>query len=310
MSFSGSVKEELYKHMNGARHCILAEIAAVLAFCGSIGSWDNGIFLQIEAENALVVRKCFTLLQKTFNIGDSITVHKEGKSGSYAVRMENEALVQRILLETRFLESDSAFRGLREPVNEEMIRNTCCQRAYLRGVFLAVGSMSDPGKSNHLELVCGLEKQAQQILELLQNFGIEAHIVVRKKYHVVYIKEGSGISDFLNVTEAHMALMEFENCRIVKEMRNSINRRVNCETANITKTVSAAARQTEDILYLRDKYGFEKLPDSLREMAEVRLEYPDVPLRELGNYLNPPIGKSGVNHRLRKLCELADRIRS
>ena len=93
-------------------------------------------------------------------------------------------------------------------------------------------------------------------------------------------------------------------------MRNSVNRRVNCETANITKTVSAATRQTEDILFLRDKYGFENLPENLREMAEVRLEYPDAPLRELGAYLNPPVGKSGVNHRLRKLCELADRIRS
>ena len=310
MSFSGNVKEELYKHISTFRHCQLAEVAAILSLCGSMGCQENANFLQIEAENALVVRKCFTLLQKTYNIGDSVTIRREGKNGAYAFRIGDESLMQRILTETKFLKDDGVFDGLRKPVSEELIRNACCQRAFLRGAFLAVGSMSDPGKSNHLELVCGQEPQALQILELLQDFGIEAHIVVRKKYFVVYIKEGSSISDFLNVTEAHLALMEFENFRIVKDMRNSINRRVNCETANIGKTVSAATRQTEDILFLRDKYGFEKLPESLREMAEVRLEYPDAPLRELGAYLNPPVGKSGVNHRLRKLCELADRIRS
>lgn len=139
---------------------------------------------------------------------------------------------------------------------------------------------------------------------------IEGRIVQRKKYYVVYIKEGAGISDFLNVVEAHVALMEFENSRIVREVRNTVNRRVNCETANITKTVTAAARQVDDILFLQQKYGFEKLPVSLRQMAEVRLEYPEAPLKELGMYLDPPVGKSGVNHRLRKLCELADAMRS
>ncbi|MBQ8038826.1 MAG: DNA-binding protein WhiA, partial [Lachnospiraceae bacterium] len=244
MSFSGSVKEELYKHISSARHCQLAETAAILSFCGSIGCQGNDNFLQIEAENALVVRKCFTLLEKTFNIGNNVTIRKDGKNGGYALHIADEALMERILKETRFWEEDSVFLGVRERVSHELIENVCCRRAFLRGAFLAVGSMSDPGKSNHLELVCGQEAQAMQILELLQDFSIEAHIVVRKKYFVVYIKEGSSISDFLNVTEAHLALMEFENFRIVKDMRNSINRRVNCETANISKTVSAAARQT------------------------------------------------------------------
>ena len=310
MSFSGSVKEELYKHISSARHCQIAELAAILAFCGSIGCREDVNFLQIEAENALVVRKCFTLLEKTFNIGSNISVRKEGKNGGYGFHIAQEAVMERILTETGFWQKDQFFAGLREPVSQKLIEEVCCRSAFLRGVYLAVGSMSDPEKSNHLEMVCSQEMQAVQIQKLLQEFEIEAHIVLRKRYFVVYIKEGSAISDFLNVTEAHLALMEFENCRIVRDMRNSINRRVNCETANITKTVSAAARQTEDILFLRDKYGFENLPENLREMAEVRLEYPDVPLRELGAYLDPPVGKSGVNHRLRKLCELADRIRS
>ena len=154
------------------------------------------------------------------------------------------------------------------------------------------------------------EDKARQLQSVIQGFDIEAKIVLRKKYYVVYLKEGSGIVDLLNVCEAPVALMKLENMRIVKEMRNSVNRRVNCETANITKTVNAATRQIEDIEYIRDHYGLENLPETLRQMAEVRLENPDAPLKELGEYLDPPVGKSGVNHRLRKLSELADRIRT
>lgn len=318
MSFSSKVKEELYKHISPARHCQVAELAAILHFCGSIGSCERGNFLQIRAENALVVRKCFTLLQKTFNINKNAQVHNEGQTGGYALRISDQELMKKILQSIKFLDNEGRFHegtedissGLREPVSRMVIKNACCQRAFLRGAFLSAGSMSDPEKGYHLEIVCSRQEQAMQLQELLAGFGIEGRIVQRKKYFVVYIKEGAGISDFLNVTEAHVALMEFENSRVVREVRNTINRRVNCETANITKTVEAAARQVDDIIFLREKYGFENLPVNLREMAEVRLEYPDVPLKDLGQYLDPPVGKSGVNHRLRKLSELADRIRS
>ena len=156
-----------------------------------------------------------------------------------------------------------------------------------------------------MEFVCTDAGQAAQILELLSAFDIEGKLVLRKKYHVVYLKEGESIVDLLNVCEAPLALMEFENLRILKDVRNSINRRVNCETANITKTVSAASRQIQDIEYIVNHGGLAQLPDNLRQMAEVRLEYPDTPLKELGEYLEPPVGKSGVNHRLRKLSALA-----
>ena len=199
---------------------------------------------------------------------------------------------------------------LSEPVSPLLIKNSCCQRAFLRGAFLCIGSMSDPQKSYHLEFVCTDEDKARQLQSVIQGFDIEAKIVLRKKYYVVYLKEGSGIVDLLNVCEAPIALMKLENLRIVKEMRNSVNRRVNCETANITKTVTAATRQIEDIIYIRDHYGLENLPEALSQMAEVRLENPDAPLKELGGYLDPPVGKSGVNHRLRKLSELAERIRT
>lgn len=318
MSFSTKIKEELYRHVSTARHCQLAELAAILHFCGSIGSLESGNFLQIKAENALVVRKCFTLLQKTFKMSTETQLSQEGQTGAWILRIRDQEQVKKILQGTKFLDSDGNFchsggdfpGGLREPVNRMVVKNACCQRAFLRGAFLSAGSMSDPEKGYHLEIVCSNERQAEQICELLSGFEIEGRIVQRKKYFVVYVKEGSGISDFLNVTEAHVALMEFENSRVVRDVRNTVNRRVNCETANIAKTVTAAARQTEDILFLQEKYGFENLPESLRQMAEVRLEHPDAPLKELGAYLDPPVGKSGVNHRLRKLCELADSMRS
>ena len=311
MSFSSKVKEELYRPVSTARHCQLAELAAILHFCGSIGSGKEGTFLQIRAENALVVRKSFTLLQKTFNISTETKVQREENGSGYFLTVSDPGTGRRILQSTRFLDSGGRLvSGLREPVSRMIIKNACCQRAFLRGAFLSAGSMSDPEKGYHLELVCGLLTQALQIRELLLGFEIEARIVRRKKYFVVYIKEGAGISDFLNVTEAHVALMEFENSRVVRDVRNTVNRRVNCETANIAKTVNAAARQVEDILWLQQRYGLENLPEGLRQMAQVRLEHPDAPLKELGAYLDPPVGKSGVNHRLRKLCELAESIRS
>ncbi len=288
MSFSAKIKEELAKHISPARHCQIAELSAILHFCGQYGMCSDGsLTIGFQTENESVIRKCFTLLKKTYNIDVGVVVDSETK----------EKLIAK-------------FGVLSESVDTLLIKNACCRRSFLRGAFLCCGSMSAPEKGYHLEFVCAHEKQAEQLKEIITQFDIEAKIVSRKKYFVVYLKEGAGIVDLLNVMEAHVALMELENLRIVKEMRNSINRRVNCEAANISKTVHASARQVEDIEYIKEHYGFSKLPDNLREMAEVRLEYPDAALKELGQYLNPPVGKSGVNHRLRKLSELADGLRS
>lgn len=287
MSFSQNVKEELARHMSPARHCQLAELAAMMHFCGQYGRDRDGRYtIGFQTENEAVSRKGFTLLKKTFNIGTSVEI--------------DEGQMQEIF---------SKIGNLEEPVDALLIKNSCCQRAYLRGAFLSVGSISDPTKGYHLEFVCTDLEKARQLQEVLQDFDIEGKIVLRKKYHVVYLKEGESIVDLLNVCEAHVALMEFENLRILKEMRNSINRRVNCEAANITKTVNAATRQIEDIEYIRDHGGLNQLPDNLREMAEVRLEYPDASLKELGGYLDSPVGKSGVNHRLHKLSEIAEKLR-
>jgi hypothetical protein len=189
-----------------------------------------------------------------------------------------------------------------------LLQNTCCRRAYIRGAFLAAGSISDPSKSYHFEIVCASMPQALQLQELMTGFETDAKIVERKDRFVVYLKEGSQIVDMLNVMEAYVSLMNLENVRILKEMRNSVNRKVNCETANISKTVNAAVKQLEDIEKIRDTIGFDRLPAHLKEMALLRLEHPDAPLKELGGYLDPPVGKSGVNHRLRRLSEIADEI--
>lgn len=300
MSFSGNVKEELAAHISSARHCQLAELAALLLFSAS--ACEGNMHLRLDTENEAVVRKCFTLLRKTFNI-ETVMQGKERL-------IPDDALEGKVIQALHLNRMDDRGLNLTEPVNVLLIKNSCCARAYLRGAFLSVGSMSDPKKSYHLEFVCNEKMQAVQLQTVLQEFQIEAKIIRRKKYNVVYLKEGSGIVDLLNVMGAHVSLMNLENLRIVKEMRNSVNRRVNCETANISKTVTAASKQIEDILLIRDKYGFENLPDNLRQMAEIRLEYPDAALKELGEYLEPPVGKSGVNHRLRRLSEIADKIRS
>ncbi len=310
MSFSSEVKEELGKYISRNRHCQIAELAAIIHYQGHLVRGDKGqLQLQILTENPSVLRKCFTILNKAFNI-ETTQMEQEclqnHKNSVYTIALEKEEDILNIFHTIRLIDREGVLHDLRDRINPEILEQYCCRRGFMRGAFLCIGSMSDPVKGYHLELVCNNENQAKQIQEVLILFDLDAKIVVRKKYYVVYLKEGSHIVDFLGITKARVALMNLENLRIVKEMRNSINRKVNCETANIAKTVNAATKQIEDIIFIRDYVGFSKLPDTLREMAQVRLEYPEATLKELGQYLEPPVGKSGVNHRLRKLCEIAD----
>lgn len=302
MSFSGQIKEELAQVISSPRHCQLAELAALVQFCGHIE--EDGSLL-VQSENPLVIRKCFTLLKKTFKI--EAVAKSQMQTQNYRLFVTGEDAF-RVLEALKICDTAGhlMMRHLTDPV---LIKNSCCKRAYLRGCYMAVGSMSDPYKSYHLELVCGLQAQAEQLLKILHDFSLDAKMIVRKKYYVVYMKEGENIADFLNITEAHKALMKFENTRIYKGMRNMVNRKVNCEAANITKTVNAATRQVEDIRLIREKMGLEGLPEPLRQMAYVRLENPQASLGELGKLLDPPVGKSGVNHRLRKLGELAKELK-
>lgn len=224
-----------------------------------------------------------------------------------AVREHEDAL--RVLQASKLLDSYGEIAEDLSLIHNVVVQNVCCKRAFIRGAFLSAGSISDPEKFYHFEITCASMRKAKQLQGLMASFDIEARIVLRKRYFVVYVKEGSQIAELLQIMEAPVALMELENIRIVKEMRNSVNRQVNCETANINKTVSAAVKQMEDIRYIQDTIGLESLPENLQEMARVRLERPEATLKELGEALEPPVGKSGVNHRLRKLSLMAEDLR-
>ncbi len=326
MSFSQIVKQELGEHVPAARHCRISEISAILAFSGEL-IWAGGgaIYIKIRTENRFVANKYFTLLKKTFTINTNVAVRwsrRGQKSRLYTVLIRDQGQVCMVLeaikhpLAPRLgnLSRDSFF-GWRKTEEENfltdglVIQNPCCKRAFVRGAFLAAGSISDPEKSYHLEIVCRTERRGLQMQSILQTFGLEAKIVARKKHSVVYVKEGNQIVDLLNIMEAHVSLMELENIRIRKEIANAVNRKVNCETANISKTVEASVQQQEDILLIQQTVGLETLSEELQELAQLRLDNPGVPLKELGTMLSPPLGKSGVNHRLRKLKEIAESLR-
>ena len=313
MSFSSVVKEELSRQCPSARHCQIAEMAAILSMCGRVLIDENDkISIKIHTEVISVARKYFTLLKKSFNINSDVSVRCNyylKKRRTYIVTVSQDAMARRILYATRLMTPEGQIREDFSVSDHILVQNPCCMRAFLRGSFLAGGSVSDPQKTYHFEISCSSNEKALQLLQLMAQFNIEGKIIVRKKHYIVYIKEGAQIVDMLNVMGAHNSLMEMENIRILKEMRNSVNRRVNCETANINKTVSAAVKQVEDITFIRDSIGFSQLSDGLKEIAYLRLEYPEATLVELGKMLSEPVGKSGVNHRLRKLGMIADELR-
>ena len=301
MSFSSEVKEELFKQVPTARHCQIAELAAILKYTKAIRQQSDASFvIELEQEEQPIGKKGQLLLKRAFQMSP---VYREGQTQECSAHYEDRKQVQGVLQTIKY-DADVSL------VSPLVLKSICCKRAFLRGAFLSIGSMSNPEKGYHLEFVCDALEQAQQLQEIMALFDVEGKIVARKKYQVLYVKESEGIVELLNVMGAHVALMNLENLRILKDMRNSINRRVNCEAANINKTVNAATKQIEDIQYIRDHYGFENLTEQLREMAVVRLEYPDASLKELGEYLEPKVGKSGVNHRLRKLGELADKLKN
>lgn len=312
MSFSGNVKEELIRCVDSARHCRIAEIAAILVFDGEIVKKPGqGADLRVSSENESILRKYFTLLEKTFTINGEVSIDKRivRKNNRFTIDVEDQETAIRILQAVKILAEDRTPIPTDALVNQMVIQKNCCKRAFLRGAFLCAGSISDPEKFYHFEIVCSSRPKAVQMQELIQSFEIDAKIVKRKKYDVVYVKEGAQIVELLGLMGASISLLNLENVRILKDMRNSVNRKVNCETANINKTVNAAVKQVEDILYIRDTIGLEKLPENLEETALLRLEYPQASLKELGALFSPPVGKSGVNHRLRKISGIAEQLR-
>ena len=301
MSFSSDVKEELTEYMPKARHCQIAEIAAVIVLCGRIRITETGGYrLLIHTENIYTVRKFYELLREAFDIRGEVSIRKNISKNSlmYTILVKDEA-AREVLEAIKLLSKEGSFRDDYSLVSNMIVQSICCKKAFLRGAFLASGSASDPEKSYHLEIVVDSESKALELTGIFSEVGIKAKL----------IKESDEISEFLGITEAHKALMNFENIRIYKDVKNKVNRKVNCETANIRKTASAAGKQLDDIYYLKNINKLEDLPDGLRELAKLRMEYPDATLKELGELLDTPLGKSGVNHRLNKISRIAEENR-
>ena len=309
MSFSSKVKGELSLHLGNGRHCEIAETAAIVNICGHTAVFGEHFCLKIQTENFHVAKKCFTLLKNTFNMIAEVSVRSSGRKHVYTVLVRDFSKAEGILKATGLLYSEDGKMQLKKRIYSPVVSSICCRRAYIRGAFLSVGSVNDPEKNYHMEFVLADEFSAEQLKELINSIGLDAKVVERKEHFVVYLKEGEQIVDLLNIMEAPLALMDLENVRIMKEMRNDINRKVNCETANLNKVVGAAVKQLEDIEYIEEKIGLSSLPEQLEEIARLRLEYPDKSLKELGSFLSTPVGKSGVNHRLRKISNIAEALR-
>lgn len=313
MSFSAKVKGELGRYTEMSREEALAQISAMMKVSGTIAFNGKGLSFKITTENPTSARLVFTLLKEHFHIHSKLMVKKSNslkKNNIYMVVIDEEMGVRELLKETGIFKEVDGGITLDYRIDEKMVETDDEKRAYIRGAFLGGGSVTNPEKNYHLEFVTHSEEYAHDLCELINSCGLNSKVIQRKNSFIVYIKEGEQIVDILNIMGAHSCLLELENIRIMKEMRNNVNRLVNCETANLSKTVNAAVRQVESIKLIQSKIGLKRLPQNLREIAELRLEYPDESLKELGEMLNPPVGKSGVNHRLRKIEKIAEELRS
>lgn len=297
MSFSSNVKNEIIKHLPQARHCQIAEIRAYMAFCAKSLPDGSGIVFE---DCDIVIKRIYFLLNA---LALETAMIQEDK-GKYFIILKNpENLFKAVKYEGDICDIGNS------SVSSLILKNACCKKTFLQAAFLSIGSVTDPEKSYHMEFSSSYSNGLELLKEIFQDFDIVAKDTTRKGTNVLYLKEGQSIVDALNILGAHIALMEMENSIIMHDFRNNLNRQVNCETANLLKAANAGSRQKADIEYIRDNMGLDKLPQNLRDIAYLRLEYPESSLLELGEMLDPPLGKSGINHRLRKISEIADDMR-
>lgn len=312
MSFSTETKNELSRVMSENDCCNITELSALVRLAGSIQiAGYKKLNLKITTELNCTARKIFKLLKHNFNINTTISVNKNQmlkRNNSYVLLITSEMGAEKLLKELNIIEPKEGFYP-NNIIPESLFRDEECKRSFIRGAFLGGGSISDPEKNYHMEFVTNNEEFGNSLKDLINTLGFNSKVVTRKNNYVVYLKESEQISDLLSVIGGHNALMSLQNTKIVKEMRNNVNRIVNCETANLSKTVNAAVRQVENIRLIQETIGIDNLPKNLQEIARIRIEYEDMSLKELGEILNPPIGKSGVNHRLRKIEEIANNLK-
>ncbi len=301
MSFSNDVRNELAREMGAKECCQKAELSALFMSSGNLSLKDGKYILSLTLDNAATARKAFKLLKNVYGLQSTVNVATRRffrKNRYYTVSSEIDAKELTTLTHSINLNRQG---GISSRINWALIGKSCCKRAYLRGLFLSRGFINRPEGSYHLEVICNDSKMAGDIQKLMGLYDLPAGMVERKNNLVIYLKEGEKIVDFLRLVGANKALLDFENVRILKSVRNNVNRQVNCETANLAKTVDASLRQVELIKQYVETSGWEGFPGNLRELAILRVEYPDYSLKELGAMLDPPLTKSGTAYRMRKL---------
>ena len=310
MSFSQRVKEELISRVDAGRHGKEAELSAIVSSCGHYSIRRGGrLFLVLQTESRYPAEKAVQLLRRIYHIVPDLSVMGGGswsKSRVYTIAVRDNDEVNMILGSLRLLAPSGAIRDLDLPVSGYIIDDDVSRRAFIRGAFISSGSISDPNKSYHLEMAIDNDDKAEAMIAMLNGFGVKAKLTHRKDRSIVYVKESDSISDMLVLMGATVSLMDLENIRILRDISGSVNRQVNCETANLKKTVSAGAEQVRQIKLIQKKKGLDFLPDDLWELARVRLANPDMPLKDLGAMLHPPIGKSGIHHRFERIRRIAE----
>lgn len=307
MSYAADVKKELTVlevHREHAR----AELAALIRMNGAVSFVQKQLVLNVQTENAAIARRIYSLLRDHYQVKSELLVRKKmklKKNNMYIVRLKQDAL--EVLSDLEIMDG-LMFTSHISPL---IMGNDQKMRSYLRGAFLAGGSVNNPETSRyHLEIYSVYEEHSLDLCEMLNYFGLNGRVLERRNGYIVYLKGAEKIADFLTLIGATGSMLRFEDVRIVRDMRNSVNRLVNCETANLNKTIDAATKQIQNIEMIEATVGLESLPTKLQEIAELRLEHPDISLKELGEMLpSGPISKSGINHRVRKINEFADKIR-
>jgi len=309
MSFASETKKELIQ-IESTECCKKAELSALIRMNGAISLSNKGLVLEFATENAAIARRTLSLLKQLFDTDVDLLSRKKmklKKNNVYIIRMKRNA--REIAEELDILDESGFVLG----AAKKLIEYECCKRAYLRGAFLAGGSVSNPETSSyHFEIFTLDLEHAEDLKALLNEFDLNARVLQRKKGYITYIKEAEKISDFLRAIEAYNAVLNFEDVRIFRDIRNSENRLNNCEIANETKTITAAQRQIDNINLIDEIYGLDSLSDKLQAVAKLRLEFPEenlTYLSEVATERGHKITKSGINHRMRKFNELAEEIR-
>lgn len=310
MSFSNDVKHELsYSAEKIPRHCCLAEILGFVSSKAHILKKYKRVFLFFETDNLNSAKRIFDLICDTFQIRCHISIKSNTKMNrkSYCLFLSSQKDVIKLLKAVLLYNENGEID--KNNINPLMLKDACCKRAFIRGIFFTCGGLSDPEKNYHLEFIFLEREKAEFLCKVMNNFSLAPKIIKRKNYFVLYLKEAENIVDMLNIIGAHGSLLEFENIRVLKDVSNNINRAVNCETANLSKTISASVSQIEDINFILEKEGMSYLPEQLQEIAALRLTYPNASFKEIGEKLTPKISKSGVNHRLKRISKIAEKLR-